>query len=84
MFADRIIMFGKRFEGRLDPVLLSGALDYIVYNEESLAFEVLCDHICEYDILITSEEYDEAIRLVEDIGFDLREGPFKYLLSLRK
>ncbi|MHB2060090.1 MafI family immunity protein [Pseudomonas monsensis] len=84
MFADRIIKFARRFEGRLDSDLLQGALDYVAYNEESLAFEVLCDHICEYDISITDEEYNEAVRLILDIGLDLGEGPFKHLLGLKK
>lgn len=84
MFADRIIKFGRKFEGRLDSDLLQGALDYVAYNEESLAFEVLCDHICEYDISITDEEYNEAVQLILDIGLDLDEGPFKHLLGLKK
>ena len=46
MFADRIVKFGERFQGRLDSTLLQGALDYVGYSEESLAFEILCDHIC--------------------------------------
>lgn len=53
MYADRIVKFGERFQGRLESTLLQGALDYVGYNEESLAFEVLCDHICEYDVSIT-------------------------------
>ncbi|RTY55132.1 MafI family immunity protein [Pantoea sp. YU22] len=28
------------------------------YNEESLAFEILCDHISEYEVAITPEEYE--------------------------
>lgn len=84
MFADRIIKFGRKFEGRLDSDLLQGTLGYVAYNEESLAFEVLCDHICEYDISITDEEYNEAVRLILDIGLDLDDGPFKYLLGLKK
>lgn len=39
MFANRIREFGKAFEGRLEPFLLEGALDYINFNEEPLAFE---------------------------------------------
>ncbi|WP_327438439.1 MafI family immunity protein [Pseudomonas donghuensis] len=84
MFADRIIKFGRKFEGRLDSGLLQGALDYVAYNEESLAFEILCDHICEYNISITDEEYKEAVRLILDIGLDLDEGPFKHLLGLKQ
>ncbi|MEX5501325.1 MafI family immunity protein [Pseudomonas syringae] len=68
----------------MDSDLLQGALGYVAYNEESLAFEVLCDHICEYDISITDEEYNEAVRLILDIGLDLDDGPFKHLLGLKK
>lgn len=84
MFADRIIKFGEKFEGRLNSDLLQGALDYVAHSEESLAFEILCDHICEYDISITDEEYREAVLLILDMGLDLDEGPFKHLLGLKQ
>lgn len=84
MFADRIIRFGKKFEGRLNSDLLQGALDYVAYSEEKLAFEILCDHICEYDISITDEEYREAVLLILDMGLDLDDGPFKHLLGLKQ
>jgi hypothetical protein len=82
MYADRIVKFGERFQGRLEPALLQGALDYVGYGEESLAFEILCDHICEYDVSINDEEYAEAIQLALDMGFSLEEGPFKHLKGL--
>ncbi|WP_225771995.1 MafI family immunity protein [Pseudomonas sp. Marseille-Q5115] len=41
MFADRIIKFSRRFEGCLDSNLLQGAVGYVGYNEESLAFQIL-------------------------------------------
>ncbi|UUC49768.1 MafI family immunity protein [Pseudomonas citronellolis] len=84
MFADRIVKFGARFEGRLNAGLLKGALDYVAYNEESLAFEILCDHICEYDVSITDEEHSEAVKLARDLGLNMDEGPFKHLLGLKK
>ncbi|MFY4008270.1 MafI family immunity protein [Achromobacter denitrificans] len=84
MYSDRIIEFGNKFKGRINPSLLQGALDYISYNEEILAFEILCDHLCEYDILITDEEYVEAVKLVSDMGLSLEEGPFKHLAGLRR
>lgn len=49
IYSDRVLKFGLLFQGRLESMLLRGALEYIDCNEESLAFEVLCDHICEYD-----------------------------------
>ncbi|MBD9380758.1 hypothetical protein DXK93_02340 [Achromobacter sp. K91] len=84
MYSDRIIKFGNRFKGRISSFLLQDTLDYISYNEEGLAFEILCDHLCEYDILITDEEYVEAIKLASDMGLSLEEGPFKHLAGLRK
>ncbi|QWA31196.1 MafI family immunity protein [Pseudomonas sp. RC3H12] len=84
MFADRIIKFGKKFEGRLNSDLLQGALDYVAYSEEGLAFEILCDHICEYDVSISDEEYREAVLLVLDMGLDLGKGPFKHLLGVKR
>ncbi|TBU86565.1 hypothetical protein DNJ95_18940 [Stutzerimonas kirkiae] len=83
MYADRILKFGERFQGRLDSMLLQGALDYVGYSEEGLAFEILCDHICEYDVSISDEEYDEAVQLALDMGFSLEEGSFKHLKSLK-
>ncbi|WP_426337718.1 MafI family immunity protein [Pseudomonas aeruginosa] len=82
MYADRIVKFGE-IPGAARVYAASGALDYVGYNEESLAFEVLCDHICEYDVSITDEEYREAVQLALDMGFDLEEGPFKHLKSLK-
>lgn len=83
MYKDRILRFGGKFQERLDSNLLQGALDYVEYNEEGLAFEILCDHICEYDVRITDSEYREAIQLATDLGFDVREGPFKHLIGLK-
>lgn len=84
MFADRVIEFGYKFGGRLNADLLQGALGYVAYNEEGLAFEILCAHICEFDISITDEKYQEAVRLITDLGLNLDGGPFKHLMGLRK
>ncbi|MDL5167484.1 MafI family immunity protein [Proteus faecis] len=45
------------FFDRLDAELLQDAINYIEYDEKGLAFETICDHISEYNIPITSEEY---------------------------
>lgn len=81
MFANRIKKFGKAFEGRLESFLLEGALDYINFNEEPLAFEILCDHICEYDVKISQAEYDEAMALANDMKLNILDGPYKHLAS---
>ncbi|MDC7813886.1 MafI family immunity protein [Pseudomonas sp. BLCC-B112] len=83
MCADRILKFGEMFQVRLDSSLLQGTLDYVACNEESLAFEILCDHVCEYNVLITESEYREAMQLALDMGFDVKAGPFKHLIGLK-
>lgn len=75
MFANQIKAFGKAFEGRLEPFLLESALDYIDFNEEPLAFEILCEHICEYDVQLSQTEYDEAIALAKHMRLNVLDGP---------
>lgn len=82
MFADRIISFGRQLDGKLDQGLLDGALDYIKFNEEPLAFEILCDHICEYDVALSQSEYEEVITLAKDMGFNVNDGPYKHMKNL--
>lgn len=82
MFGNRITQLGKNLEDRLEPSLIEGALDYIQYNEEPLAFEILCDHISEYDVAITSEEYEKIANLAKEMNLDINEAPFKYLKQL--
>jgi hypothetical protein len=82
MFSNIISQLGKEIEGRLDPNLVADALDYIQYNEEPLAFEILCDHISEYDVSITLDEYEKIVHLVKDMNLDINEAPFKYLKQL--
>lgn len=82
MFADRIISFGRKLDGKLDKGLLEGALDYIKFNEEPLALEILCDHICEYDVTLKQAEYDEVIELAKDMGVDVNEAPYRHMKQL--
>jgi hypothetical protein len=84
MYANRIISFGRRLHNRLSEDLLNGALDYIGHNEESLAFEILCDHIVEWEIKLSSEEFDEAVAIGLGMGFNLSNAPFKYLAPSKK
>ena len=79
MFGQRIIDFGRHFENRLDKDLLDGALDYVNFNEETLALEILCDHLSEYAIQFTQKEYCELCVLLKDMGLDELECPYKYL-----
>ncbi|AUP76486.1 hypothetical protein CWS02_10070 [Enterobacter sp. EA-1] len=55
--------FGNLFMNRLDNELLQDAINYVDYDERRLAFETICDHLSEYDVPITSEEYETALDL---------------------
>jgi hypothetical protein len=85
MLAERILKFGEKFRARLElihPDLLFGALDYVSHGEERLAFETLCEHICEYDIHITEGEYNEAVQLASDLKLDLNDLSLKCMARL--
>ncbi|AVU75927.1 MafI family immunity protein [Pseudomonas sp. FP1154] len=84
MYSQRILKLGAKFEGRLEAVFLAGALDYVKYNEESLALEIFCEHICEYDVALSVDEFKEIQELALDMGFELGNAPFKYLQALTK
>jgi len=82
MFSDRITNFGHKLDGMLDQELLKGALDYINFNEEPLALEILCDHICEYDVTLNQADYDEVIALAKEMGLDVNDAPYKHMKRL--
>lgn len=48
---------GNALKGRLPSSMVEFALDYIQHNEFELAFETLCDHIGEFNVKITNDEY---------------------------
>lgn len=73
---------GRSLEDRLVPALIEGALGYIQHNEEPLAFEILCDHISEYNISISLDEYELITSLVECMKLDINAAPFRYLKQL--
>lgn len=50
--------FGENFHDRLSEDELNYALSYIDFGEEPLAFEILCDYICENGLVITKSEYE--------------------------
>ncbi|QVL32233.1 MafI family immunity protein [Telmatocola sphagniphila] len=54
--ASKILEFADRFTGRLDSTLIIQALDYIRYNEEALALEILCEQLFEHEVSISADE----------------------------
>ncbi|WP_157213060.1 MafI family immunity protein [Pseudomonas sp. M47T1] len=79
MYDKIVLTFGRKFEGRLLPEILEGAMNYVGHGEARLAFEILCDHIAEHDVVITLAEYNEAIILAEEMGSNFEELPFVYI-----
>ncbi|MCO6561242.1 MAG: MafI family immunity protein [Gilliamella sp.] len=71
---DCIKEFGNALKDRLDPEIVDYAIDYINHSESILAFETLCDHIADFDVKISSEEYQKILLIVKllDLKLDSR------------
>lgn len=76
--------FGEEFNNRLSEDELIYALSYIDFGEESLAFETLCDYICEDDIVITKNEYEQICIFNSLFNHPLEHNVIIYLKSLIK
>lgn len=79
-----IINFGNRFYDRLNPELLKYAIEYIDFNERGLAFETICDHLSEYNVPITLEEYGIAITIADILGISDQDHSLLHLKELIK
>jgi len=82
--AARVIVFAKKFKGRLEDIWVETVLDYVVHNEVPLAFDILCDYLSDYNVSLSVEEYDEILQLAEDIELDLNEDILKHLKYLAR
>ncbi|WP_311751474.1 MafI family immunity protein [Proteus columbae] len=74
--------FGTLFFDRLDTELLQDAINYIEYDERGLAFETICDHISEYDIPITSEEYHIAVDIANELKMNSNDISLQHMKEL--
>lgn len=70
--------FGDSLKDRIDPELIDYALDYINHSENVLAFETLCDHIADFDVKISEDEYNIVLHFVDILGLDL-DNRFLYI-----
>ncbi|WP_239353038.1 MafI family immunity protein [Snodgrassella communis] len=68
---DRIRDLGNSLKDRLDPELIDYDLDYINHSENVLAFEMLCDHIADYDVKISNNEYKKILEIVDVLNLNL-------------
>jgi len=62
--------------------LLQDAINYVDYDERGLAFEIICDHISEYEASINKEEYELAIEICNQLQMDLNDISPKHLKKL--
>ena len=68
---DKIRSLGEVLKNRLDPSLIDFALDYIECSESVLAFETLCDHIADHDVIISNNDYMQAIEIANELGLKI-------------
>ena len=64
---EEIIKLGEGLKDRLDPSII----DYINYSESLLAFETLCDHIADYDVKVSDDEYEKVILIANKLGLEI-------------
>ncbi|EKT64598.1 MafI family immunity protein [Providencia burhodogranariea] len=69
----KISRFGEGLKGRLEPSIIDYDLEYIGNNEIVLAFEMLCDHIANYNVKLRQDEYNQIICIVNELKLDLNE-----------
>jgi len=78
----KIKEFGGLFRDRLDNELLQDAINYVDYDERGLAFEIICEHISEYEVSINKEEYELAIAICNELQMDLNDISLQHLKEL--
>ncbi|MCC8458036.1 MafI family immunity protein [Photorhabdus tasmaniensis] len=69
----KIRLLGEGLKDRLEPSLVDYDLEYIDHAENVLAFETLCDHIADYDVEITKDEYHQIIKIVNELSLEVDE-----------
>lgn len=68
---NRIKMLGEGLKDRIDASIIDFDLEYIDHSESILAFETLCDHITDYDVVITQDEYNQVINITNELNLDI-------------
>jgi uncharacterized protein YfeS len=78
MFAEKIKVFAGRISGKLEDDLLQAALNYVENHEENLAIEIICDHLIEYDVVLSREDLTCLKSILNDMNINVLAPPFKY------
>lgn len=74
--------FGAKLSNRLDQCWIEIALDYVDHGEIKLAYRFLIDYIVEYDIPLSSAEFEEIGRLAAGFQIFLDQRDVAYLKGL--
>lgn len=53
-----VLALGALFHERLPAAILATALDYVQFNEAGLALEILAEQLVEYDVKISTDEFE--------------------------
>lgn len=77
-----VLNFGNMFRGRIDDLKLNAALEYVGFNECALAFETVCDYICEENVAIGQTEYQKILDLGSLLKIEWHHGQLKCLRAL--
>lgn len=80
---EKIKALGNGLKDRLEPSLVDYDLEYIDHSENVLAFETLCDHIADYDVVITKDEYKQVLLIAEDLGLEI-DNRYQYINPEKK
>jgi hypothetical protein len=73
-----IRLLGEGLKDRLDPSLIDFALEYIDFSEDVVAFETLCDHIADYGVLVSRDEYKRIIDIASALGLAI-DNRYSYI-----
>lgn len=79
---EKIIKFGWLFKDRLENGMLEDAINYVGHGERGLAFETICDHLSEFEINITQEEYNLAMDLSRRLDLNVDDISLNHLKEL--
>ncbi len=80
--AKQITVFGNQLKGRQIDEYIDDALLYVGEGELSLALDVICAQICEFDVPISEAEYLEATRLLGLVEVEGRDLLLRYMKNL--
>lgn len=68
---NKIRALGEGLKDRIDTSIIDFDLEYIKHSENVLAFETLCDHIADYDVVITKDEYNQIINIANELNLKI-------------